>query len=43
MGEDGEPAVAVCVFLDSYGEGASAKAAEISGDLMQHVLEGAEE
>lgn len=43
MGKDGEPAVAVCVFLDSYGDGASAKAAEISGDLMQHVLEGAEE
>ncbi|HEY1093311.1 MAG TPA: penicillin-binding transpeptidase domain-containing protein [Glycomyces sp.] len=42
MDKDGEPAVAVCVFLDSYGEGASAKAAEISGDLMQQVLEGGE-
>lgn len=41
--KDGEPAVAVCVFLDSYGEGASAKAAEISGTLMQQVLEGADE
>ncbi|MDA1362558.1 penicillin-binding transpeptidase domain-containing protein [Glycomyces luteolus] len=40
MDKDGEPAVAVCVFLDSYGKGASAKAAEISGDLMQQVLEG---
>ncbi|THV28016.1 penicillin-binding transpeptidase domain-containing protein [Glycomyces paridis] len=40
MGEDGEPAVAVCVFLDSYGDGASAQAAEISGDLMQQVLDG---
>lgn len=38
--KDGEPAVAVCVFLDSYGEGASAKAAEISGTLMEQVLEG---
>jgi penicillin-binding protein A len=42
MDKDGEPAVAVCVFLDSYGQGASAKAAEISGDLMQQVLEGEE-
>jgi penicillin-binding protein A len=42
MDKDGEPAVAVCVFLDSYGEGASAKAAEISGNLMQQVLEGKE-
>nr|WP_277605236.1 penicillin-binding transpeptidase domain-containing protein [Glycomyces sp. L485] len=36
-GED-EPVVAVCVFLDSYGDGASSKAAEISGDLMEQVL-----
>jgi peptidoglycan glycosyltransferase len=43
MDKDGEPAVAVCVFLDTYGEGASSKAAEISGDLMQQVLEGGEE
>jgi peptidoglycan glycosyltransferase len=43
MDKDGEPAVAVCVFLNSYGEGASAKAAEISGTLMQQVLEGQEE
>ncbi|MDN3240617.1 penicillin-binding transpeptidase domain-containing protein [Glycomyces tritici] len=43
MDKDGEPAVAVCVFLDSYGEGASAKAAEISGDLMEQVLDGGEE
>ncbi|GAA2144468.1 penicillin-binding transpeptidase domain-containing protein [Glycomyces algeriensis] len=43
MDKDGEPAVAVCVFLDSYGDGASAKAAEISGDLMEQVLEGGEE
>jgi peptidoglycan glycosyltransferase len=43
MDKDGEPAVAVCVFLDTYGQGASAKAAEISGDLMQQVLEGGEE
>ncbi|MFC3492224.1 penicillin-binding transpeptidase domain-containing protein [Glycomyces rhizosphaerae] len=41
--KDGEPAVAVCVFLDSYGEGASSKAAEISGMLMEQVLEGADE
>lgn len=41
--KEGEPAVAVCVFLDSYGEGASAKAAEISGTLMQQVLEGQQE
>ncbi|MEU5875417.1 penicillin-binding transpeptidase domain-containing protein [Glycomyces sp. NPDC047369] len=40
MGEDGEPAVAVAVFLDSYGDGASAHAAEISGTLMEQVLEG---
>lgn len=40
MGDDGEPAVAVCVFLDSYGDGASAKAADISGDLMERVLNG---
>jgi peptidoglycan glycosyltransferase len=40
MNEDGEPAVAVCVFLDSYGSGASAEAADISGTLMQQVLEG---
>jgi peptidoglycan glycosyltransferase len=43
MDKEGEPAVAVCVFLDSYGEGASAKAAEISGTLMQQVLEGQQE
>jgi peptidoglycan glycosyltransferase len=43
MDKDDEPAVAVCVFLDSYGEGASAKAAEISGDLMGQVLEGQQE
>jgi peptidoglycan glycosyltransferase len=43
MDEDGEPAVAVAVFLDSYGDGASAKAADISGDLMQTVLEGSQE
>jgi peptidoglycan glycosyltransferase len=43
MDKDGEPAVAVCVFLDSYGDGASAKAADISGDLMQQVLEGSGE
>jgi peptidoglycan glycosyltransferase len=43
MDKDDEPAVAVAVFLDSYGEGASAKAAEISGDLMQQVLEGQQE
>lgn len=43
MDENGEPAVAVCVFLDSYGQGASAKAAEISGDLMEQVLEGGQE
>lgn len=41
--KDGEPAVAVCVFLDSYGEGASSKAAEISGTLMEQVLEGGDE
>jgi peptidoglycan glycosyltransferase len=41
--DDGEPVVAVSVFLDSYGDGASAKAAEISGDLMEQVLEGGEE
>ncbi|RRR96439.1 penicillin-binding transpeptidase domain-containing protein [Glycomyces terrestris] len=40
MNEDGEPAVAVAVFLDSYGQGASAEAADISGTLMQQVLEG---
>ncbi|MCD0444369.1 hypothetical protein LO763_12115 [Glycomyces sp. A-F 0318] len=43
MDDDGEPAVAVCVFLDSYGDGASSKAAEISGDLMEQVLEGGSE
>jgi peptidoglycan glycosyltransferase len=43
MDKDGEPAVAVCVFLDSYGDGGSAKAAEISGNLMEQVLEGQEE
>jgi peptidoglycan glycosyltransferase len=43
MDKEGEPAVAVCVFLDSYGEGASAKAAEISGTLMKQVLEGQQE
>ncbi|MFG3338824.1 penicillin-binding transpeptidase domain-containing protein [Glycomyces sp. NPDC048151] len=43
MDKDSEPAVAVAVFLDSYGDGASSKAAEISGDLMQQVLEGGEE
>ncbi|WP_030162153.1 penicillin-binding transpeptidase domain-containing protein [Glycomyces sp. NRRL B-16210] len=40
MDDDGEPAVAVCVFLDSYGDGASSKAADISGNLMEMVLEG---
>jgi len=40
LDEDGEPAVAVAVFLDSYGSGGSAKAAEISGDLMEQVLSG---
>jgi peptidoglycan glycosyltransferase len=40
MDKDGNPAVAVCVFLDSYDEGASGKAAEISGMLMEQVLEG---
>lgn len=41
--DDGEPVVAVAVFLDSYGDGASAQAAEISGDLMEQVLEGGSE
>ncbi|MCC3762490.1 hypothetical protein K3N28_05335 [Glycomyces sp. TRM65418] len=40
MNGDDEPAVAVAVFLDSYGDGASAKAADISGNLMEQVLEG---
>ncbi|GAA2301288.1 penicillin-binding transpeptidase domain-containing protein [Glycomyces scopariae] len=40
LNEDGEPAVAVAVFLDSYGDGASAEAADISGMLMEQVLEG---
>lgn len=40
LDEDGEPAVAVAVFLDSYGSGGSSKAAEISGDLMEQVLSG---
>jgi peptidoglycan glycosyltransferase len=31
------------VFLDSYGSGGSAKAAEISGNLMEQVLQGQEE
>ncbi|THV33926.1 penicillin-binding transpeptidase domain-containing protein [Glycomyces buryatensis] len=43
MDEDGEPAVAVCVFLESYGEQASATAAGIAGDLMEQVLEGKSE
>jgi peptidoglycan glycosyltransferase len=43
MDKDDEPAVAVCVFLDSYGSGGSAKAAEISGNLMEQVLQGQEE
>ncbi|SDD94605.1 penicillin-binding transpeptidase domain-containing protein [Glycomyces harbinensis] len=41
--DDGEPAVAVCVFLDSYGDGASGQAAQISGDLMEQYLEGRSE
>ncbi|WP_100448743.1 penicillin-binding transpeptidase domain-containing protein [Glycomyces xiaoerkulensis] len=40
MDEGGEPGVAVCVFLDSYGSGGSSKAAEISGDLMERALGG---
>ncbi|GAB3648271.1 penicillin-binding protein 2 [Glycomyces tarimensis] len=40
MNEDGEPAVAVAVFLHSYGDGGSSKAAEISGNLMEQVLSG---
>ncbi|GAB3228725.1 penicillin-binding protein 2 [Glycomyces halotolerans] len=40
LDEDGEPVVAVAVFLDSYGDGASSKAADISGDLMEQVLSG---
>ncbi|WP_199038631.1 penicillin-binding transpeptidase domain-containing protein [Glycomyces salinus] len=40
MSEDGDESVAVCVFLNSYGPGASAKAAEISGDLMEQALSG---
>ena len=36
--DDGDRSVAVCVFLDSYGSGASSKAAEISGDLMEQAL-----
>ncbi|HEU5127475.1 MAG TPA: penicillin-binding transpeptidase domain-containing protein [Glycomyces sp.] len=40
LDDDGEPTVAVAVFLDSYGSGGSAKAAEISGDLMEQVLSG---
>jgi penicillin-binding protein A len=43
MDDSGEPVVAVAVFLDSYGDGASAHAAEISGDLMETVLEGQSE
>ncbi|HEX2143029.1 MAG TPA: penicillin-binding protein 2 [Glycomyces sp.] len=43
MDDNGDPAVAVCVFLDSYGGGASSKAAEISGNLMEQVLEGQQE
>ena len=43
MDKDDEPAVAVSVFLDSYGDGGSSKAAEISGDLMEQVLDGQEE
>lgn len=38
--EDDDSAVAVCVFLNSYGSGGSSKAAEISGDLMEQVLSG---
>ncbi|WP_035701559.1 penicillin-binding transpeptidase domain-containing protein [Glycomyces tenuis] len=40
MGDDEDDSVAVCVFLDSYGDGGSSKAAEISGDLMEQALSG---
>lgn len=38
--DDGDDTVAVCVFLNSYGSGASSQAAQISGDLMEQVLSG---
>ncbi|WP_026925394.1 penicillin-binding transpeptidase domain-containing protein [Glycomyces arizonensis] len=40
MNEDGEPAVAVAVYLGAYGPDGSHKAAEIAGDLMEQVLSG---
>lgn len=38
MGDDGKPAIAVAVFLDSAGDGGSAKATEIAGAVMKAAL-----
>jgi penicillin-binding protein A len=40
LDDSGDPVVAVAVWLHSYGQGGSPKAAEISGQLMRQVLEG---
>jgi len=37
--EDGQPRVAVAVFLDRYGDGGSGRAAEIAGHVMRAVLD----
>ncbi|MGH3659473.1 MAG: penicillin-binding transpeptidase domain-containing protein, partial [Micromonosporaceae bacterium] len=37
--EDGEPKVAVAVFLERFGEGGSSRATEIGGTVMEKVLE----
>ena len=38
MGEDGKPAIAVAVFLDSAGAGGSAEATRIAGEVMKVAL-----
>ncbi|MGH3645725.1 MAG: peptidoglycan D,D-transpeptidase FtsI family protein [Micromonosporaceae bacterium] len=37
--KDGQPKVAVAVFLERYGQGGSSKATEIAGTVMKKVLE----
>lgn len=37
--KDGQPKVAVAVFLERYGQGGSARATEIAGTVMKKVLE----
>ncbi|WP_025272703.1 penicillin-binding transpeptidase domain-containing protein [Haloglycomyces albus] len=40
QGDSNAPAVAVCVFLQNYGDGGSGEATRIGGQLMSTVLDG---